>query len=506
MHLTPLASELGQRRAVVMAHSGESLSYAQLEAESNRIAHTFYDLGLRTGDHIAILMTNQIELFPVVWAAQRSGLFYTPVNWHLTTDEAAYIVDNCEATVLISSPELEAVAAHCAAAASRPVARIVIGFADGAEPAGALRLESLVADASPEPLETESEGYYMFYSSGTTGRPKGILPELSGAPFGTGNAIDHIMATSFGFGRGTVYLSPGPLYHAAPLGWSMGTIRNGGTVLVMERFEAAHALELIELHKVTHAQFVPTMFVRMLKLDESVRRMHDVSSLKVVVHAGAPCPVDVKRQMIEWFGPKLVEFYAGSEGTGFFMIDSATWLERPGSVGCPLLGKLHICDDDGRELPTGEIGTVWFSDTLRFEYHNDPEKTAGAWDDRGWTTLGDLGHVDADGFLYLADRRTDLILSGGVNIYPREVEDALIAHPAVTDVAVIGVPDEEFGQAVHAVVQPADPAAAGDELAAELIAFARRHLAHFKAPRTLSFIDELPRLPSGKLLKRNLIR
>lgn len=506
MHLTPLAAELGQRRAVVMAHSGESLSYAQLEAESNRIAHTFHDLGLRTGDHVAILMTNQIELFPVVWAAQRSGLFYTPVNWHLTTDEAAYIVDNCEATVLISSQELEAVAAQCAAAASRPVTRIVTGFADGAEPVGARRLESLVADASPEPMETELEGYYMFYSSGTTGRPKGILPELSGAPFGTGIAIDHMMAASFGFGRGTVYLSPGPLYHAAPLGWSMGTIRNGGTVVVMERFDAAHALELIELHRVTHAQFVPTMFVRMLKLDEGVRRMHDVSSLQVVVHAGAPCPVDVKRQMIEWFGPKLVEFYAGSEGTGFFMIDSATWLERPGSVGRPLLGRLHICDDDGRELPIGEVGTVWFSDTPRFEYHDDPEKTAGAWDDRGWTTLGDLGHVDADGFLYLADRRTDLILSGGVNIYPREVEDALISHPAVTDVAVIGVPDEEFGQSVHAVVQLADPATASDDMVAELIDHARGSIARFKAPRTVSFVDELPRLPSGKILKRALAR
>ncbi|GAB2857062.1 acyl-CoA synthetase [Nocardioides pacificus] len=505
MHLTSLAAELGRKRAIVMGSCGASLSYLELEEQSNQVAHVLQDLGLRPGDHIAILMENQLELFPVVWAAQRSGLFYTPVNWHLTADEAAYIVDNCEATVLVSSSSLEEVAAHTVANASRPVMRLVVGVPAGEEPEGTRRLEDLTAEAPTSPLDTEVEGYYMLYSSGTTGRPKGILPALSGAPFGTGITIDHMMANAFGFGRDSVYLSPGPLYHAAPLGWSLGTIRNGGTVVVMERFEAAHALELVELHRVTHAQFVPTMFVRMLKLEDKVRALYDVSSLRVVVHAGAPCPVEVKQRMIDWLGPKLVEFYAGSEGTGFFMIDSATWLEHPGSVGRPLIGNVHICDDEGRELEVGEIGTVWFSETPRFEYHDDAAKTASAWDERGWTTLGDVGRVDADGFLYLADRRTDLILSGGVNIYPREVEDALIAHPAVADIAVIGVPDDEFGQAVHAVVQPADPAAAGEALAAELIAFARERVAHYKAPRTVDFLDEFPRLPSGKVLKRNLL-
>lgn len=494
MHLTSLAEELADKPAVIMGGSGRSVSYAELEAASNRIAHVFADLGLAVGDHVAILMENELELFPVVWAAQRSGLLYTPVNWHLTTDEAAYIVDNCEATVLISSPPLEAVAASAAAASSRPVTRLVVGES----------LDALSAEAPATPIDTETEGYYMLYSSGTTGRPKGILPDLPGDPFGTGIQIDHMMASAFGFGRDTVYLSPGPLYHAAPLGWSLGTIRNGGTVVVMEKFDAEQALALIERHSVTHGQFVPTMFVRMLKLAEHERTSYDVSSLRVVVHAGAPCPVEVKRQMIAWLGPKLVEFYAGSEGTGFFMIDSPAWLEHPGSVGKPLLGKVHITDDAGTELPTGQVGTVWFSEVRQFEYHGDADKTAGAWNDKGWTTLGDLGHVDDEGYLYLSDRRTDLILSGGVNIYPREIEDVLVLHPAVQDVAVIGTPDGEFGQRVHAFVQPTPGSSAGAELEADLASFARQHLAGFKVPRSWTFLDELPRLPSGKLLKRNL--
>ncbi|AZG45388.1 acyl-CoA synthetase [Gordonia insulae] len=494
MHLTALAAELGSKPAVIMGESGQSISYAELERASNRIAHVLTDLGLRPGDHIAILMENRLDVFPVAWAAQRSGLFYTPVNWHLTVAEAAYIVDNCEATVLISSSELAALADECARSASREVTRLTVGE----------DLEELASVAPDIPIAHELEGCYMFYSSGTTGRPKGILPELTGDAFGTGYAIDHMMGTAFGLGRDTIYLSPGPLYHAAPLGWSMGAIRNGGTAVVMERYDAERSLALIEQYGVTAAQFVPTMFVRLLKLPDEVRRSHDVGSLRIMIHAGAPCPVEIKRQMIDWLGPILVEFYAGSEGTGFFMVDSKAWLERPGTVGKALLGVVHICDDDGNELPVGEVGQVWFGDVRRFEYHGDPDKTAGAWNDRGWNTLGDLGHVDADGYLYLSDRRTDLILSGGVNVYPREIEDVLILHPAVADVAVIGLADDEFGQRVHAFVLPSDETLPGPDLEETLATYAREHLAGFKVPRGWTFLDEFPRLPSGKILRRKL--
>lgn len=501
MHLNKLAAEYGDKPAIVMGASGDSLSYRELEARSNQIAHLFRERGLRPGDHIAILMENRLEMFPVAWAAQRLGLFYAPVNWHLSQDEASYIVDNCEASLLISSSSLEPVAMAAASSASRLTSRLVVG-----EPVeGVQHLDDAIAGLSPEPLDDEVEGYYMFYSSGTTGRPKGILPELTGAPFGSGLSIDHTMVGAFSFNSETRFLSTGPLYHAAPLAWCMGTVRNGGTVVVMEKFDAETVLRLIDEYLITHAQFVPTMFVRMLKLAEDIKSAYDVSSVRLAIHAAAPCPIEVKDKMIAWFGPTLVEFYAGSEGNGFFMIDTPTWLEHKGSVGQAMIGVVHICDDDGNELKPLEIGTVWLSDNRRFEYHGDPEKTAGAYNDKGWSTLGDLGHVDEDGFLYLSDRRTDLILSGGVNIYPREIEDALALHPAVVDVAVIGIPDEEMGQSVHAVVQPADPHAVGPELADELIAFCRERLAHYKAPRSVSF-EEIPRLPSGKVLKRSLMK
>ncbi|MFE9322559.1 acyl-CoA synthetase [Nocardia sp. NPDC052278] len=500
MHLTRLARELGDKPAIIMGGSGAGISYRALEELSNRIARLFRDLGLRTGDHVALLFDNTLEVFPVLWAAQRAGLLYTPVNWHLTEPEAAYIVENCGARLLIHSASLSDFAA--ALVSRQPGLTRLVAGTGGDEAAG---LDELCAGLSEEPIQDEAEGYYMLYSSGTTGRPKGILPALSGAPFGAGLPIDHLMASAFGFGRDTVYLSPGPIYHAAPLGWSMGVIRNGGTVVMMARFDAEDTLQLIERHRITHGQFVPTMFVRMLKLSEDVRRRYDVSSLRLVVHAAAPCPIAVKERMIEWFGPRLVEFYTGSEGSGFCMIDSKDWLAHRGSVGKAVLGVPHICDDEGRELPAGTVGTVWFGDVPRFQYHGDPEKTATAHNSEGWNTLGDLGYLDEAGYLYLSGRRGDLIISGGVNIYPREIEDVLVPHPAVTDVAVIGLPDDEFGQRVHAVVQPAITAGIGPELEAELIAYCRSRLASYKCPKTVSF-EEIPRLPSGKLLRRELLQ
>lgn len=360
MQLTELAAELKDKPAVVMGDSGATLSYRELEHRSNRIARMFRARGLHTGDHVALLFDNTIDLFPIVWAAQRSGLYYTPVNWHLSEAEATYIVENCEARLLLYSPGLEGLAA--AIGRAHPgLERIASGDTPGAP-----SLPDLVQAVSTEPIEDEAEGYYMFYSSGTTGRPKGILPEISGLPFGGGLPIDHRMAAGFGFGRETVYLSPGPIYHAAPLAWTIGTIRNGGTAVVMEKFDAENALRLIERYRISHGQFVPTMFVRMLKLPEEVRRRYDVSSLRAVIHSAAPCPVEVKERMIDWFGPKLVEFYGGTEGSGFFMIDTPAWLAHRGSVGTALRGVVHICDDEGNELGPGEIGTVWFSDAGRF--------------------------------------------------------------------------------------------------------------------------------------------
>ncbi|MBV6756261.1 acyl-CoA synthetase [Rhodococcus opacus] len=500
MNLTELAARYEDKPAIVMAASGDTLTYRQLEERSNQVAHLFRARGLVAGDHIAILMENQLDVFPVVWAAQRTGLLYTPVNWHLSDDEAAYIVENCGAKLLIHSASLASLAVAAEKASPALDSRLVVGESeDGTE-----RLQDALAGLPVDCVDGQVEGYYMFYSSGTTGRPKGIVPELTGEPFGTGMSIDHLMGSAFGFGPDTVYLSPGPLYHAAPLGWTIGTVRNGGTAIVMEKFDAQVTLQLVDRFAVTHAQFVPTMFVRMLKLPDDVRSRFDVSSFRLLVHAAAPCPVEVKERMIEWFGPKLVEFYSGSEGTGFFMIDTPSWLTHRGSVGKAVRGVVHICDDEGKELAPGEVGTVWFSDTNRFEYHGDPVKTADAFNDQGWSTLGDLGHIDEEGYLYLSARRSDLILSGGVNIYPQEIEDALTLHPSVLDVAVIGLPDDEMGQRVHAVIEPAADAVPGPALEAELIAYARDHLAHYKAPRSISF-EEVPRLPSGKILRRELM-
>jgi len=497
MDLSVWAASQPDKPAVIDA-SGAALSYADLEAQSNRIAHLFRSLGLKPGDHIAILSENRLELFAIVWAAQRTGLLYTPVNWHLTAGEAAYVVENCGARVVIASANLGELAAQLPEVEHR----LVFG---GTLP-GHVSLEEQVHDLASTPVDDQVEGSPMFYSSGTTGRPKGILPPLPEAPFGTGLRFDHLMQTSFGFDDGVVYLSPGPLYHAAPLGWSLGAMRSGGTAVIMDRFDAEDVLRLIERDRVTHAQFVPTMLVRMLKLPDEVRQRYDLSSLRLVIHAAAPCPVDVKHAMIAWLGPILIEFYASSEGTCFFTIDSQTWLDHPGSVGRAAVGEVHVCDEAGNELPIGEIGQLWFSGVTQFSYHGDPEKTASAYDARGWSTLGDLGRVDEEGFLYLADRRTDLIISGGVNIYPREVEEALILHPSVLDVAVIGVPDEEFGHRVHAVVSAAPDAepAPGPELEAELTAYSREHLAGFKVPRSWSF-EEVPRLPTGKILRRVLL-
>jgi acyl-CoA synthetase (AMP-forming)/AMP-acid ligase II len=321
---------------------------------------------------------------------------------------------------------------------------------------------------------------------------------------GAGRAI--LFQFLFGFGPDTVYLCPAPLYHAAPLRFSLDVHRLGGTVVVMDHWDPVEALRLIERHSVTHAQFVPTMFVRLLKLPEAERERYDLSSLRAVIHAAAPCPVPIKEQMIEWLGPIVHEYYAGTEANGLVHCTAEEWLAHRGTVGKPIVGTVHILDDEGEEVPAGTDGTVYFESPTTFEYHNDPRKTAAAHDPlgRGFTTIGDVGHVDDDGFLYLTDRKAFMIISGGINVYPQEVENVLAVHPKVADAAVFGVPSEDLGEEVKAVIQPLDWADAGPELAQELMDHCRQHLSPIKCPRSVDFERELPRAPTGKLYKRQL--
>jgi len=491
----------GDAPAIVMGESGEVVGYRELDRRSKRWARALRRAGLRPGGHVAILLENHPRYFELVWGALRSGLYVTPINWHLKAEEVGYIVEDCEATALVTSKALAALASGLEPHLARVKLRLMI---DGTAP-GFDAYEEAIAGEAPEALEDETEGAIMFYSSGMTGRPKGIKPPLTGNAFGaTSGGLTLLFQFKYGVTAESTYLCPAPLYHAAPLGWSTSVQRLGGTVVVMERFDPAKALDLIARHRITHAQFVPTHFVRMLKLPEAERRRADVSSLRKAIHAAAPCPIDVKREMLAWWGNVIEEYYAGSEGNGFCAIGPEEWLAHPGSVGKPLLGKIHILGEDRRELPPGEAGQIWFESETRFEYHNDPKKTAEAFNDLGWSSLGDIGYVDAEGFLYLTDRASHMIISGGVNIYPQEVENELVMHPAVGDVAVIGVPHPEMGEQVKAVVVAAEGASPGPALEAELVAFCRARIAHYKCPTSVDFVDSLPRLPTGKLRKAEL--
>ena len=487
--------------AYIMASSGETVTYGELDARSNQGAHLFRSLGINKGDSIALFMDNTPRYYEVLWAAQRSGLRFTAISSKLTAGEVEYIVKDCEAKAFVCSKGVADVAAQLAPL----IPGVKLFMVDGAT-APYESFEDARAKFPQTPIADEGQGGAMLYSSGTTGRPKGVRRPVTGEqPIDAPNGLAMMGARLYGWTPDSVYLSPAPLYHSAPLGWSMAVQALGGTVILMERFDPEDTLRLIEKHKVTTAQFVPTHFTRMLKLPEDVRAKYDVSSLDQVFHAAAPCPVPIKEQMIAWWGPIISEYYAGTEGNGFTAINSEEWLAHKGSVGRSLMAELKICDEDGEPLPPRAEGQVYFAGGGQFEYHNDPKKTAEARNKHGWTTLGDVGWVDEEGYLYLTDRKSFMIISGGVNIYPQEIENLLITHPKVADVAVVGGPHEEMGEEVIAVIQPADWADAGDDLAAELNAFARANLSHVKAPRKIDFMEELPRHQTGKLYKR-LIR
>ncbi len=500
MHPSIHAARTPDKVAYVMAASGEAVTYAQLEERSNRVAQLLRARGLKAGDHLAMMLENHPRFFEIAWGAQRAGIIYTAISSRLTADEASYIVNDCAAKLVISSAALADVATKLPATCPAVGSWLMIGAA----PAGWESFEAAVAAQPATRIADETAGTDMLYSSGTTGRPKGVFVAPESPAIDANSPLIELACKIYRIDEHSIYLSPAPLYHAAPLRFNMLVMRLGGTCVLMEHFDAEQYLRLVQQHRISHTQLVPTMFVRMLKLPEDVRRAYDLSSLVCAIHAAAPCPVPVKEQMIAWWGPVLMEYYAGTEGNGMTMVNSADWLTHKGTVGRAMVGELKICDDEGNEVPTGEEGTIYFANGKPFAYHNDEAKTEQSRNRRGWTTLGDVGKVDAEGFLYLTDRKAYMIISGGVNIYPQEAENILVTHPKVIDVAVFGVPDEEFGEQVKAVVQPRDMAEAGPELEAELIAWCRERLAHIKCPRSIDFDAELPRHPTGKLYKRLL--
>jgi long-chain acyl-CoA synthetase len=499
------AQQHPDRPAFVMASTGESVTYRDFEARANRLAHVLRGQGLQRLDHYSIYMENNDRYLEACSAGERSGLYYTCVNSYLTGEELAYIVDNSRSRVLITSAAKRAAAMEALAQCPHVELVLVVGD-DGSS--GDPRVRDYVTAVSQQPatpIDDEWLGTPMLYSSGTTGRPKGIIRPLPEQGPDRPSPLFTFLSQLWRYREDMVYLSPAPLYHSAPQAAVGLTIRHGGTVVIMERFDPVHYLRLVEEHQVTHTQLVPTMFSRMLKLPPEERERYDLSSLEIAVHAAAPCPIQVKEQMIGWWGPIIEEYYGATEGLGFTACDSEEWLAHKGTVGKVILGVLHILDDEMQELPVGEPGTIWFETATEFSYHDDPEKTREATSPDGrMTTVGDVGYVDEDGFLHLTDRKTFMIISGGVNIYPQETENLLITHPKVMDAAVIGVPNEDLGEEVKAVVQLVDGVVAGDETTEELVAFCREHLSRQKVPRSIDYVDQLPRLPTGKLYKKEL--
>jgi long-chain acyl-CoA synthetase len=497
------AKERPEQPAFVFAGTGYTVTFAEYEARCNQLAHLFRDAGLKREDHVAFFMENNPAMLIAEGAAERSGLYFTCVNSYLAPDEVAYIVNDCQAKIVISSGAKRAIAMEIIDECPNVKRFLMV---DDTAP-GWESLEDAVSRYPDDPIPDEKLGAAMLYSSGTTGQPKGIIRPLPDITPGEALPIMMFVKVLFGFREGQTYLSPAPLYHSAPQASVSATMRLGGTAVIMERFDPEEWLRLVEMYKITHTQMVPTMFSRLLKLPEETRKKYDLSSLECVVHAAAPCPVPVKEAMIEWLGPILLEYYAATEAHGATLVNSQDWLTHKGSVGKPVLGELVILDDDNKPCPVGTSGTVWFKGATNFEYFNAPDKTKESRidvEDGTMSTVGDVGYVDEDGFLYLTDRKTYMIISGGVNIYPQETENLLITHPKVMDAAVFGIPNDDLGEEVKAAVQLVEGVEPGPEVERELITFCKDNLAHFKAPRTVDFEEELPRLPTGKLYKRVL--
>ncbi len=499
-----------EKSAVIFPQSARARDFATLDGNANRLAQGLIGRGLEPGAMVAVLLENRPEIFEIAWAARRGGLYYAMLNSHLRAREIAYLLADCGAALLFVSRALLALV-PAEWRARWPIVCLASPSSE-AEAGDAAPLYSydsydalLASNPRPAPLPERPVGREFLYSSGTSGRPKGIrFPLLAAAQRGVTQPGEKLLDQTLRFGADSVYLSPAPLYHAAPHVYSLHAMSRGKTVIALEKFEPETALSAIQRYRVTHSQWVPTMFVRMLALPEIVRAQYDLSSHTRAIHAAAPCPIHVKERMIAWWGPILVEYYAGSERIGTTLIESAAWLAHKGSVGRAIYGTIHILDEDGNDLPPGEVGGIWFEGTGGFAYHNDPEKTRASYNARGFATLGDLGFLDAEGYLYLSDRRSDLIISAGANVYPAEIESVLLEHPLIADAAAIGVPDEDQGEVVLAAIEPvASPESIGLTPGA-IIAFCREHMASIKCPRHVVFLERLPRTPTGKLLRREL--
>ena len=498
MHPYIHASEQPNRAACVMASTNEVLTYGELEALANQGARLLRSHGLKRGDTIAVVLGNDFEIFVAAWATQRVGLYITAVSTKTSVDDLAYVLENSGAKVLIAGEAYSEVAKKAAEKIGSERLH-VFSSAQGQVP-----FIKACGNYPNHPVSDPTAGSDMLYSSGMTGRPKGVKPQLPEGPIEAMTPLMQLGERLYGMDKSSSYLSTSPLYHAAPLRWAMVIHRFGGTVVIQERFDAEQTLALIERHRITHATFVPTHFVRMLKLEEHTRRQYDHSSLQAVIHAAAPCPVPVKHAMIDWWGPIVHEYYSGTETCGITALSSAEWLDKPGSVGRAVLGVVKIVGADGEEVPAGTQGDVYFADGPKFEYHNDPEKTRQAYNNKGWATLNDIGWVDEEGYLYLTDRKSFMIISGGVNIYPQEIENHLITHPDVEDAAVFGAPDDEMGERVVAVVQPKAGVVVDEQFSEKLRKFVRDALGGVKCPQQFDFRSELPREPTGKLMKRLL--
>ncbi len=504
-HLSNFSAATPEKTAAIFLPSEQTLSYRELEAAANQAANALHTLGVRRGDCIGVCVGNSPALLSLIFGAQRIGAYYTLMSTKLSADDFQYILQDAGATVAVISADAHAapeiVTRKLSTKTGLPINLFGTGMSDGQLP----DWEAIRTAASTTLAVVPSPGREMLYSSGTTGRPKGVREPLFEGPYDAVDARNAGVAHAYAFTASSVFLSTCPLYHSGPNRFLSAALNYGATCVIFESFDAARALAAIGDYQCTHSLWVPTMFHRLLQLPAEQRRASRTASLRHAIHGAAPCPVHVKRRMLDWWGPIIDEYYSGTEGIGSTHISAVEWLAHQGSVGRPVNCAVHILGNEGEEMPAGSIGDVYFESHAKFEYWNDAQKTERIFSRQGWRTFGDVGYVDADGYLYLTDRKDFTIISGGVNIYPQEIEDAILEDARVSDVAVFGVPNEEFGEEVKAVVQLLDPAEASAALAAALTQHVRHRLGPVKVPRSVDFVTSLPRHQTGKLYKKLLI-